>query len=359
MNSTIQRLALLTATTALSFGAASAFNQIPGWTGGARWESDSITVRSHSTSFPSGSAARAALTAAINSWNDAPVDFDFGLSHGDTWVAYYNGQNEIWIEPSQSVMSGGLGLAMNWIVGNEIIESDVLFGGWWPWVMNEDKASLGGYAGVGEPFRAVAIHEFGHTLGLDHEAGTYNVMGDATTHLSPNGSSARAYPGEDATHGAISIYGETSGEDLGVSHWQLAGASQGYSLHGRSAVTDTSGNVLAFEMVKGEPVFDVGRGDDVVVTFAFENNGASSQKRWATYYWSTNNTISTYDHFMVNAKPTVNRNTVYMRKQTLTIPTNLTVNKTYYLGVVVDRYDDLNELQENNNATYVGIRVVD
>ena len=236
-----------------------------------------------------------------------------------------------------------------------------MFAAGWPWVMNENKSSLTSYAGVGFPFRSVAVHELGHTLGLDHEANTYNVMGDAATHLSSNGNSARAYPGEDATSGAIAIYGlaGTATQDLGVSHFQYLTSSQGYSAHERTAVTDLLGAQKPSTLVAGEPVFQVGRGDLVNVTFAFENNGVNSQKRTAGYYWSTNNTITTYDNLLVNATPTVSRNTVYMRTQEVEIPDSLNLGQIYYLGVVVDRYDELKETQENNNATYVAIEITD
>lgn len=362
MPNQLARFALFAAATAASFGAAFAYKQVPGLPSGlARWQGTQILMRTHGSSFPSGSSARTAITAAVSSWNTAPSIFGINLSHGDTSVGWFNGQNEIWFESSSFFLAGAPAATFNWIAGTRIQESDVMFAAGWPWVMNENKSSLTSYAGVGFPFRSVAVHELGHTLGLDHEANTYNVMGDAATHLSSNGNSARAYPGEDATSGAIAIYGlaGTATQDLGVSHFQYLTSSQGYSAHERTAVTDLLGAQKPSTLVAGEPVFQVGRGDLVNVTFAFENNGVNSQKRTAGYYWSTNNTITTYDNLLVNATPTVSRNTVYMRTQEVEIPDSLNLGQIYYLGVVVDRYDELKETQENNNATYVAIEITD
>jgi hypothetical protein len=45
-------------------------------------------------------------------------------------------------------------------------------------------------------------------------------------------------------------------------------------------------------------------------------------------------------------------------KKSLTIPGDLTVGQTYYLGVIVDYTGQYFEFSEINNATYIPIKII-
>ena len=106
-----------------------------------------------------------------------------------------------------------------------------------------------------------------------------------------------------------------------------------------------------------EPVYRVNRGQVVQLELNYENLGRSTQTRNVGYYVSTNDLISTTDTFLGSTSMTLSRDTVFTFKRTLTIPTNLVSGVNYWLGAIVDYTGALGELNESNNATYVGIRV--
>ena len=204
------------------------------------------------------------------------------------------------------------------------------------------------------------MHEFGHAGGLGHTANTYSIMGSDWTHIHANGTTATAYLGEDASQGVVVLYGLwTAGpEDLGVTHWRWIGSSGGYSTHARTRILSSAGVELAKVCAScAEPVYRVSKGQVVQLELNYENLGKNSQTRNVGYYVSTNDTISTTDTFLGSTSMTLSRDTVLTFRRTLTVPTTLTSGVNYWLGAIIDYNGALGELYENNNATYVGIRV--
>ena len=51
------------------------------------------------------------------------------------------------------------------------------------------------------------------------------------------------------------------------------------------------------------------------------------------------------------------RNDTYVSSKRLTIPSNLNSGQRYWIGVIIDENDVINENREWNNATYIGIEV--
>ena len=49
------------------------------------------------------------------------------------------------------------------------------------------------------------------------------------------------------------------------------------------------------------------------------------------------------------------RNTVYMRRQTVTVPSGLSSGDVFFIGAIVDYDNAIAESNENNNKTYLGI----
>lgn len=184
-------------------------------------------------------------------------------------------------------------------------------------------------------------------------------MGQDWTHIHVNGSRARAYAGEDAADGAVFLYGLRSPkrEDLGVVHWMYEGTSDEYSTHQKTRLYNSSGAVLPSVMDGGEARYRVSRGQRVQVEFSYENNGASLQSGVRVgYYLSTNHLITTQDRRIGGATFTLGRGSVYTTRIGVTVPSNATPGRNYWLGVIIDEEDNVSEVNESNNATYIPIR---
>src|SRR3546814_20372158 len=71
-------------------------------------------------------------------------------------------------------------------------------------------------------------------------------MGSDFEHIHVNGATATAYIGEDASDGAVFLYGTRAPafEDLAVVHWKYSGPSGEYSDHTKTVVYNSGGAVL-------------------------------------------------------------------------------------------------------------------
>lgn len=333
-----------------------------------KWTAETTTLRLSGVSFAPG-AWRDAMTTAITRWNQNPSEFRFGISYNDASVGVDNGQSEAWFSNDAGLLDGSPAVAFiqmdcidYWIFGTdvEITEADIVFDASESYTASTSKTNLWGYGGAYRPFQTTALHELGHALGLAHTNNTYNIMGEDWTHTHANGSTTRAYSGEDGNNGAVSLYGLFGGalEDLAVTHWKYSGADGEYSEHVRTRVLDVAGNPLASYTDNGEKRYYVNKGQTVRLELTYENNGKNSQTPTIGYYVSTNDFISTGDTWLGDGSVTIGRNTVYTTSNTyLAIPWSLTSGQKYWLGAVIDKNNAVNEITENNNATYVPIKV--
>ncbi len=323
-----------------------------------RWAGNSCYFRVDTASM--STSMRSSFQQALNAWNRAPAKFSFSMGSTALWNPFTgNGQNEVWMTSNQDVLDGALGVCFSINACSVRLESDIVFDSAISWHTGQAKSSIDSYSGSRVAFRAVAIHEAGHALGLKHESDTYNVMGDASTHLQTNGSTARSYVGEDATHGAIYLYGLQGGtrEDVAVAHWRRSGSASGYSQHRRTRIF-IGGVEAPKSTVNGEPVYRLRRGQAIELEMSYENNGKSNQKPRVQFFVSTNDFISTGDQLIGSRTLTVNRNKVYTARHPVTIPRNLTVGTTYWIGSVIDADGRITEFDESNNASYIGFRVI-
>jgi hypothetical protein len=325
-----------------------------------KWASNVYATSASGSGFPTG-PWRDALASVVSRWNNNPSLLGYSISYGDTSFGLGNGQSEVWWSSNF-----GAPTVANWWINMStcrFTEVDVRFDNTVAYHYTTSKSSLLPYDGSSRPFQTTAIHEFGHAGGLLHTPNTYSIMGQDWTHIHTNGSTARAYPGEDASAGVVALYGVWSSgpEDVGVVHWRWTGSSGGYSTHCRTRIFNSSGVLLPlFSGVScwgAEPIYRVSKGQTVQLELSYESLGKSSKTVAVGYYLSTDSTINTADRFLSSTSITFSRNTVLTWKKTLTIPTNLASNTTYYLGAVVDYTGALSELSETNNATYIGIRV--
>lgn len=334
--------------------------------------SNSMTVRSSPTGFPSG-AWRDGIIDAISRFNRNSSKFTYKHAVDSGGVGLSNGQNEIWGSTNQDILDGAPAIAIStyecyWAFGvvANMLEGDIVFDytdnsdNPFEWTPTSKKSVLKSYAGSQRLMQGTAVHELGHAAGLQHENDEYNVMGSDYTHLHTNGPDSVAYIGEDTGRGMVFLYGTDSGatKDAGLSHWRYSGADGEYSEHARTRMFNSGGVELSQTEVNGEPRYNVVRGNQVRLEMTYENNGRTSLSNVVVkYYISTNDTISTSDrHIGSRTIGTLGANDVLTDTKTLTIPSNLDPNRNYWIGAVINPDKSFSESFRANNATYIGIR---
>jgi hypothetical protein len=204
----------------------------------------------------------------------------------------------------------------------------------------------------------------GHAPGLAHENDTYNIMGQDWTHIEITAMGQLVcYAGEDAGNGEVFLYGEDiGGNDLGVTHWKYGGEDGEYSRHTLTWLLSEFGHGVDSEPipgVHGVRRYEVRRGSRYQVEFTYENNGIGDHDDVNIgYYISTSDIITTIDRRISTTTMDLSRGTANTRRHTLTIPNDLDVGLTYWLGVIVDYTDDIDEINELNNASWIPIEIV-
>ncbi|MEX0644740.1 MAG: CARDB domain-containing protein [Parvularculaceae bacterium] len=332
-----------------------------------KWDSNSKQLRANNVSFPAGTWFNG-ISDAINKFNLNPSNFRYTLVSEGGGVGRNNGQSEAWGDTG-SILDGAPAIAYSywtcyWLFGDHVHmnEVDVIFdyGSPWQWTASSNRANLIRYGGSLRPLQTTGGHEFGHGLKLNHVNYEYNIMGTDFEHIHVNGTTARAYMGEDAADGAVFLYGARSGawEDVGVVHWKYSGASGEYSDHTKTRVLTSAGGALPTLTINGETGYRVSRGQSVRLELTYENMGKSLQGNVQTgYFISTNDFISTSDRRIGGASWSLGRGDVFTTTVTLTIPNDLALNTNYWIGAVVDENGAISEAVEWNNATYLPIRV--
>lgn len=367
----MKKITSLLTTIGLALGLTAVNASATGWDtcdGNAiKWDSNNVTLRAGSTSFPSGSAFGNSLQTAVNRLNSNPSKFWFSLAFGDSSVGLNNGENEVWFSSNQDILDGAPAITLTWShcywafgMHYGIDETDVVFDVNEPYTTSMSKSSLWSFGGMFRPFETTAVHELGHAMGLNHENRWYNIMGEDWTHIHVNGTTARSYLGEDAANGSVLLYGATSAnsQDLSLSNFKYLGTSGEYSTHQPTRLYNSADAVLGWYNDGGEARYYVNKGQSVKLELTGENNGKDSQTVKIAYYISTNSTISTADRLIGTGTVTLSRNQPATFKSNLVIPADLTSGTNYWVGAIVDYDDALVETTSTNNATYMPIRVL-
>ncbi len=328
-----------------------------------KWSGTSKTLRPNSTSFPAGYWENG-IRNTIDVFNKNPSRFRYWVSMETGSVGRGNGQSEIWADsdlcgddPACAYTRQYCYWLFGWHYG--IKELDIVYGTNTAWTASTSKDALIRYKGSGRSLQSTGAHELGHGLILSHVNTEYNVMGTDFEHMHANGNTVRAYIGEDVADGMVFLYGNRGGwQDVSVTHWKYSGAFEEYSDHTKTVIRNSNGGPLATANVNGEVGYRVARGQRVQVEFTFENNGSDTQVNIPVgYYISTNDRITTWDRRVASRTINLSRDNVATFSTLVEIPTDLQLNRNYWVGVIIDYKDRISEAVEYNNATYTPIFV--
>jgi hypothetical protein len=330
-----------------------------------RWNDATVNVRPSSTF--TGTSWLQPLLDTINEVESHAGELNMTVTTGDNSVGFDNGQSEIWW--TSSVIVGGTerpaAATGSSSCGSGITERDIRFNNTWNWDLSQSLSNLTQIGGSARSFRGVALHELGHLIGLGHVTDTYSIMGADSDHVHLDQNSGRHYFGEDSTRGATVLYGSTPileglFNDLAVTSFRRTGSNNGYSTHGPVRIFNSGGSQLAtFTDANGVQGYKVNKGQSVNVEFGYENLGyafiGSVRMR---YFISTNNLISTSD-LLISTQNNMQFATdvVSYWQKALAIPSNLTSGNTYYLGVIIGREDGSQDINPNNDTSYIPIRI--
>jgi hypothetical protein len=139
----------------------------------------------------------AEIVKAFETWNTAGSVFrvkQMGVSTRTEVSGVKNDTNEIWF--ARLGTSGGLALNYQWsyVTGQEYLESDIIFNSDYAWALTSTMSAF--------DIQTVALHEVGHTVGLDDQyPNAQRVMAAATW-----GQNRRALSADDIA-GAVFLHG--------------------------------------------------------------------------------------------------------------------------------------------------------
>ena len=307
-----------------------------------RWKSNP-TFRASDISFPSGSQSRATLQSMVNEINRTNgfnLNVGFGTDTGNS--SSFNGVNEIgFVSDLPSDVLGNARTKRNLFCYSSnsarIQEADIRFNSNISWT---NSAFTG--ANFGSPFSLalVALHEFGHGLGLNH----YNNTPATMNAFYPNGGSlGRNTVGlhGDDTAGLRWLYGGGSGgNDLFATKFKNAGATME-----RNLIRTTGGSITT----------SLNKGTSYQIDYSLQNKGSNRNNNVITrLYASTNAFISTSDYYLGQISWSMPAGSHVESNVTVNIPNSIPSGQ-YYIGYVVDSNRQVSESNESNNQTYLSV----
>jgi hypothetical protein len=304
------------------------------------WPQGRTTMHISTTSFPAGSAWDARLQSAMWHWNNVKgSNFAFFVGR-DTDGTYNtsNGVNEIGparadsgVFDSEDTLAAAKRRQRCDYDGRfiaDIVEADILFNTRFSW--STDPYDYSNPDDSPQSFEGVALHELGHALGLGHENRVMATMNSYYPNSGPFGHRREWDPFGDDRLGVRFLYpDQTTETDIAASPLKSRG-------EGRSGLVSSPSSAT--------------RGSTVDIEFTFSNLGTSAVTFDIGFYLSRDSTIDISDTLLgMNRGASAPPGATGTHTRTLTIPNSITPG-TYYLGFIVDPYNEIPEDNETNNS---------
>ncbi len=352
-------------------GATSAYTHISCYGEKLKWRSKDIPVQFYASkhSFPAGSSYSNAFEVALDRWYDNPSNgfFKKSLNYGETFVNTKNLTNEIWFSSNVNTPTS---VIRNKCKANKqyIAAADVIFPSNAGYILHSGnkKKQINAYDKNLDnvSFQGTTTHELGHVFGLDHESRWYNIMGNSQRFFQTNSKFANAYVGEDASHGAVALYGvlnESQWHDISVTHFKYSSAfdpengQTPYALHKFTSIYLPSHDSPMSNNLNYEQTYNLAAGKSYKVEFTYENSGIKKLTDIdVAFYLSKDDNITTSDQLIKTGKIDLARDKPATLKTGVFIHPAQSEGK-YWLGVIIDYKNKISELREDNNATYLPV----
>ncbi|WP_027134879.1 matrixin family metalloprotease [Geminicoccus roseus] len=293
-----------------------------------KWQRGWTNLSINTVSLPPGSVWDIRFQNAMARWNNVKgsgFNFYF-LRDTDGTYSNTNGVTEIYFARNL-----GTALAVTFFrwqcSSRNIIETDIGFNLNYSWTTSPLS-----YDSLGSPysFESVALHELGHSLGLNHEDRWLATLNSFYPNSGPVGYGKEWDPLADDRAGARFLYPDGTTEvDLAASDFKRTGA-------GTSGLTSSSLAAV--------------RGATAVMEQTFHNFSTSRRTFNIGFYLSTNDIISTGDRLLgTNTGAWADPGVSVTFSRTLAIPGNVSPGR-YWLGFILDRDAQHAEDREGNNA---------
>ena len=306
---------------------------------------------------------RKMIEEAIEWFNNNPSKLRFSVEMGALWghdgmISFTKDQSALGGHPAVTYIELG-GLFITSIVKARIyMNADELY------TASHLAGALLPYGGLYRPGQSTLMHELGHAAGLGHVSTIYNLMGTDWTHVHRRrgqyselsvSDDVRCYTGSDVNTGLVALYGAdpSSRTDISVVHWKWIGKTGEYSLHGRTVIYDVNNNPMPTPLTHdNESVVILVGGQQYFLEATFENLGLNSQEFESEVYLSTNRKITTDDiristdsHYLAGAAQGAVPDT---KTLSFSVPNDIRTGY-YWIGVIVDPHENIEEDNEHNN----------
>lgn len=180
--------------------------------GGARWPSGAVVMQlqlgtSGGVLIDGSANWSVSAEAALAAWNPYFSGRDFRVVR-DSAVPAGNGDrinHVFWSDGvyGRTFESNTLAVTVSWWSGSTRVEADVIFNDKMSWNSYRGGSRSGASGGALYDFRRVAIHEFGHALGLGHP----DEAGQNVTSIMNSRYSNQELLAADDIDGAVALYG--------------------------------------------------------------------------------------------------------------------------------------------------------
>ncbi len=339
------RITLFAGTALLAAALATSFKT---YSGNPKWSLSGgfhYVVDLHPTSFPVNGVWDKNAQYALADWRDSGgTSFTPGIRHRASNAGNHFNFTNTWIWTNQP-KSSWLGVTFTRYVFGKMVDCDIWYNARtdYKWTASlTDPCKNRPYWPI--DFRAVARHETGHALGLDHENRQLANMNSIYQHGTgvPHASGSGMCPQADDKQGLRYLYPKSvTTKNLMATCWREPASG--------------SGSARKLYLSGG---FDAGSTITVPVYLENQSNvtipGGVSGVRIGVYL-STNNIISTFDtriaEYYFTANWGAHAEGYYALKAK--IPSTMRAG-TYYAGVLIDNRKTVTEKFESDNAAYVG-----